>query len=436
MAWPPTTHQDVQDAVTGLRGTATDRVYYVAKSGSDSNNGTSWGTPFLTVAAALTAAGVNPCLINVGAGTFTESGLVIGHQQNIVGAGRYATILSLAANGTLVNLVNQSDGSLQRLGLQFASAAITGNLVYLSNSFRFEFFDVRFVSQNTAGQYGTKLDANAGDSHFIRCEYWACDHGIDNATTVNYWDCCTFVKNTHGYYGGDPTGASHAAGAVITNSTFLDTGTTYVNIAGTAAAHHFEGCWFDGAATTAISVGSGSYGPWLLTIRDCPNLAGATTSLLLNAADLVELDGVLFGNTGSNPTELSIPTPTNVFRGRIAACATLQTGHILESLVPASWDGYTGYATSSDGTVDLIETTKWYRVNYTTGKTQRKIVVRMNGRTTGTAAATLTFPSGFETGTYYATFNNSGITPTITATSITIPTGAAISDKLIILEGF
>src|SRR5664279_3957875 len=48
--------------------------YYVAKSGSDSNNGTSASTPWLTVSHAAAALGTarNGVCVNVGPGTYTE----------------------------------------------------------------------------------------------------------------------------------------------------------------------------------------------------------------------------------------------------------------------------------------------------------------------------------------------------------------------------
>lgn len=85
-------------------------VYYVSAAGNDSNNGKTWGTAFLTLAAAIGAinggvAGAtptnNPGTVYVGDGTsFTiSSTITVTRQQSIIGMGAARTIFEVSNNG-------------------------------------------------------------------------------------------------------------------------------------------------------------------------------------------------------------------------------------------------------------------------------------------------------------------------------------------------
>lgn len=430
---------------TGAGGSnvTADRIYHVSSAGNDTNNGLAWSSAFLTVGHALTVLGSNAGTIQIGAGTYSASNISLIGGQRLVGAGRYATTIQLAASGTLINQVNQSNGQVENLALAFASTSVTGTLLVLNNSFQHMFFDVKFTGTSTTGQVGVVLNNNAGDTHFLRCKFVSLDVAVQNDTTVNYWDDCVFSTNlTSCMQGGDPTGAVRGSGAVVMNSTFLGaTGSPYyINITGGADTWMVSNCWFDGKATVAaVSVGaagatSASQGPRLFSFRDIPFVCGGTgsTSVIINAGDRIELDGVNFGNTGANPTDLSFPTPTVAKRGRLGAYKSAQSTKI-ETVIPASWDGYAGYADSADNTIQLLETTT-YR-NGVTPHTHRRIVIRVQGRTTGSAAVTITFPSAFETLAFATTFDNSGLSPTVTQSTIAFPTGIAADNKIIVLEG-
>lgn len=418
-----------------------DRVFYVSKSGSDTNTGRSWGAAFLTVAAGIAALGGNDGTVNIGAGTYVEAaGITLTGAQRLVGVGMFSTIIQLNASGTLFSFINKTNSEMHDLGLKFASSSVTGTLLLLSNSFTMKFFRVRFSGTATAGQVGMKLDLNTGDCHFYDCFWSDLAVGCQNDTTVNYIIGGNVINCISGFQGGDPTGVSFGSGICITDVTFVLAGTIHIDIMGTADAWIVDRCWFDGSTTIAVRCGAAgtNRGPRLFAFTNCPSIMATTTSLILHAADRVSIDNVRFGNTGSNPVEISVPIPANVKRGKIGSYYSAQ-GNRIESLVPPQWDGWSGYKESADGTVQIQQ------FNYFTDtpnypNTYRRVIVRIANRAVGTAAVTLTFPSAFETsfagGQYFRTFDNTGMANTWTASAITIPTGVACASGMIIIEGW
>jgi hypothetical protein len=416
----------------------TVRVLYVSKSGNDSSNGRSWGTAFLTVAAALAALGTNSGTVFIGAGLFNEAPFVLSGNQTLKGVGSYATTIQLASTGTLISLDTKSNCRLESIGLRFPSSSVTGTLVAVTNTFDLGFYDVRFSGTKTSGQVGVNLYGNSGDSHFLKCKFEQLDVAAQNDTTVNYYIGCVFSDMlTAHLQGGDSTGAKFASGLSAVGCTFRGSGAYYLNIQGTAQNWHIESCWTDGSATVAVNCGSGTFGPWLLSLTNMPALVGASKSLVVNAATKVNVENVTFVNTGSNPTEVTI-NAANAKRGHIGAYRSAQ-GNKIESLVPASWDGYRGYALSGDYSAQLLEETAYVDSQFYQ-QTHRKMSIKITNRTTGTAATTITFPSPFETTAPYnvwvKTFDNTGIPVTFNASSMTIPTGYACTAGLIILEGY
>lgn len=469
MTWPPSTHQDTEDLLTSLRsapwvggaaptGTASgstflrgdgawaapatntggssnsgDHHVYVSKSGSDANNGLSWATAKLTIGAGLgLLSGAGSGTVNVGDGVYQET-VTMTQNKTLRGQSRYGTIIELTANGNLVTVNAENNCRIEHMGLRFASSSITGTLLYHTNSFTCDYYDVRLSGTTTTNQIGYRYDANAGDSHFVNCYFDNLQIGVRANSTLILFDGCVFSSCTKSVESGDPTGATAPGGAIFDACVFRGAGTHYVHINGKSQAFHFKGCWFDGGgATTAVEVGTGTFGPWLFSMVDCPSMLGGTTSLKLNAADFVLLHGVVFGNAGSFPTDLSVDA-TNCPRGSVASCFSLQ-GTKIETLVPARWLGARHIAQSGDGSVSLLETYNDVRWG-TSPQVHKRIVVRVTGRTTGTSTAVVTYPTAFATSEFVKVFDNSGGSPTVSSTSITFTTGTA-SAGLVVIEGF
>ncbi len=424
--------------VSGGSNATTDRILYVSKAGSDSNDGLSWSSAFLTLGAALTELGTFSGAIYMGGGTFVESaGLTFSAtnpQQAIFGmAGRYGTTIRLDSNGTLFSMVNKNGGELHNLTLAF-NTGITGTLLKLDNSFQFYCHNVRFDGDPVSGQTGVWMNNNSGDCHFIRCKYVSLDIGILSETSISWFVGGVVSACTTGVKSGDSTGAVGIGGMQMSHTTFVGSGDYYIDIDGLGLAYTFDNCWFDGSATTAVKVGNTArtQGPRMFALTNCPSLFGATTSLLLNKATRVYLDNVKFHHGGATPpTELSIPDPTTVAEGHINGVRSNQSLFI-ESMVPETWEGYRGYINFS-AKITGVETTTY---NDDLGGTFKKIVIRVNGRVSGDAQSVITYPTAFASSQFTMTANSTGFgTMTVGQSSLTIPTGLTGSG-IIVIEGW
>jgi hypothetical protein len=428
----------------GYKNTSADLIRYVSKSGSDANDGLSWGSSFLTVGAAHASLNGFPGIINIANGSYTVQNLAISNGQVLRGSSVGYTVLQLTANGgRLLDLTNCTGGYFEYLFFEFASSSVTGTLAYMSNAFRMFFNRCYFKGQNAAGQVGVHLRANAGDSHFVNTVFTNFDVAVQNDTTVNTFQGCNFQTNTTAaIQGGDPSGAVAAAGIVVRDCVFGGAGAYYINITGKAQQWHVDGTWFDGglSGNIGINVGSGSYGPWLFALTNCPSMFGNTKSLVINAADSVHLDGVVWGNDGSYPIELEV-NAANCKRGSLGAYFSLQDTHI-ETIIPPSWKGAVGYVMNADQTVRLIENYSYLDTPVWEPMVHKRIIVRVANRTTSTAATTITFPQPFTTtwagGQFFKTFDNTAIGAGLTfdAASITLPANVECASGMVIIEGF
>ncbi len=88
-------------------------TYYVATTGSDSNNGTTSGTPFLTLQKAIDMVSCSSTTIHIAAGTYIQDDITINNKSNItiIGAGISSTIFDgdfgnrfMAISGTSSNI--------------------------------------------------------------------------------------------------------------------------------------------------------------------------------------------------------------------------------------------------------------------------------------------------------------------------------------------
>lgn len=319
------------------------RTVHVTLGGDDGNSGESWLSPMRSLSAALASLAGGPGTVEVGPGTFHEQGLPMDVHQALRGRGPHATVVELSRSGTLVDLVDKEYCRFDDIGLAFASDEVTGTLVDMANTFTCTFRNVRISGTTSPGQVGVHLRDNAGDSTFVESYMAELDIGVQVDTAVNYLIGCVFSANRVAVRGGDAAGHERAAGVVLTDSTFRGEGDHYILVTGRAQTWIVKGCWFDGRATTAIEVGMGVHGPWLFSLCDIPALAGRERSLVINAADSVALQNVVFIDTGSRPEELVVD-PVGSPRGSMGLTVSVQ-GTQLDRRVPATWTGSAG----SDG---------------------------------------------------------------------------------------
>jgi hypothetical protein len=342
---------------------AAERMLFVSKGGSDSNDGLSWKSAFLTVAAARTALSFYNGVIHVGYGNFLvdHDTLSLRATQCIQGITTQGSdgggsALVLNGNGVLLNLDGQTNPVLKDITLAFGSASQTGTLVSMSGTFTATFINVRFrgvgasgfngsssKTSGIAGQNGVSLTNNTGDCKFLACEWELLDIGVNCQTTINAFVGCNWTSCLTAYKGGDLTGAQRLAGAWISGGTMRGWGNYYIDAAGSSYAWHVDGVFFDGQATTAIRIGnivSGTgYGPWAFKLAS-PNLNGAVTSVELNSAIVTVFDdGTVWGDSytdGAHPTELVVHgTSAMLPKGKLGTYLTVQ-GHDLGALLPTS----------------------------------------------------------------------------------------------------
>jgi hypothetical protein len=411
----------------------TDHIMFVSKSGNDANNGLSWGSAKLTINAAITAMSTNQGKIFLGGGTWDET--ISGHPDfTLIGVGPYDTFIRLTSNGDLCSFVAESDVCFRDLCLEFASSSVTGRLAYVSNAFRHEFYNVRFLGQDNPGQIGLDMDANSGDCHYIKCKFENLGRAHRSITSMSYFDHCHVTSNLTGFLIGDPTDTDGRGGLVVSNTAFIGSGDYYVDVDGSALAVTIDKCWFDGDATTAIKVGKadGTLGPRMFTLINSPSVFGLNTSLLLYKATRVYLGFSKWHHGGTTPpTEISIPNPANVKEGVIIGCRSNQSAQ-LEEQVPATWEGYRGYI-NFNSKITGIETTVY---NDDLENLHRRIMIRVNGRISTDAQSVIDYPSAFETTQFVKTADSTGFAGmTVGQSSLTIPTGVSGSG-IIIIEGW
>jgi hypothetical protein len=351
-------------ATTGSNGgaNAAERILYVSKTGSDSNDGLSWKTAFLTVAAARNALGAYNGVIRVGYGNFSVDHDTLSLRATQViegittqGSDGGGSALVLNGNGVLLNLDGQTNPIVKDITLTFGSSTQTGTLVSMSGTFTATFINVRFrgigapfngngsKTSGTAGQNGVSLTNNSGDSKFIACEWELLDVGVNCQTTINAFVGCNWTSCLTAYKGGDLTGAQRLAGAWISGGTMRGWSNYYIDAAGSSYAWHIDGVFFDGQATTAVRIGNivggNGYGPWAFKISS-PNLNGGVTSVELNSCIVTSFDdGIVWGDSytdGAHPTELKVNgTSAMLPKGKLGVYLTVQ-GHDLGALLPSS----------------------------------------------------------------------------------------------------
>ena len=112
-------------------------TWYVATAGnggSDSNNGKSWGTPFLTLGAAQTAA-KDGDTINVGSGTFTiAAGLSVSKSLTFRGVSRGGTVVTSSNAGANTFEIGADSVSIENMRIVSSGTNSSGVSSFLGNS--------------------------------------------------------------------------------------------------------------------------------------------------------------------------------------------------------------------------------------------------------------------------------------------------------------
>lgn len=236
---------------------------FVTTGGSDSNDGRSWGTAFLTVAAAIAALPASGGIINVGAGTFNYStALNLDGKRSITIQGltapsagaSMASVLTYTASGSASAISAQNS-----VGVQFKNLA----LLYSHASYTGRLLDYRNVSGlDTA--FGLVENCYLGGA------------SVSGASALIALDKCndTQIRNCHladadVHIMGKSIEANYANGIAITNCTFHRA--TTMTIKNPSLAWLISNCVFEGlTGGTAGAVGHATgVTAEALTIQSC-----------------------------------------------------------------------------------------------------------------------------------------------------------------------
>lgn len=211
MAWPPITHEDVEDEVDLLRSsslpTAAEKVVYVTPRGNDSNDGLTLKAAKLTIAAALSAL-AGGGIVQMGVGSFSTSathGLSDG--TKIIGAGPGLTTITYTGSGSL--FANATPGTriynvrLIELALTGPGSGTTAVGIDLKDISLAIVDGVNLLTFGTGIKHWSAVLGGSVYNDFSRCSVNSCGIGVDFQATgsngsrwrgVKFTACTTGAK--------------------------------------------------------------------------------------------------------------------------------------------------------------------------------------------------------------------------------------------------
>lgn len=306
MAWPPTTHQDVTDAVTTLKTAAVNVKDYGAV-GNGSTNDTAAFT------AAIAAAAAGPGVVFIPAGDYVIDSITLTHRVTIRGAGMKRTILRARTGSTATGLVLLQQGYAQQAFLE----------------------DVELVGGGNTGQHAIHLVAT-GQLPDNNGGWW--QSGLRRVEIDNWDGDCIHL-----------TGGGGAGYNFLLPHQFLifehvfayaRTGRYALYSEGQVGQVELIGCEFDGVGinaadnTPAVLLAPTSY---LFAFRGC-TFQSRKVSCVVDNAGLVTFDHCYFESVGFAITAQGSLARVTVIGGSYANSAAVGdgSGRIFRSLTQAS----------------------------------------------------------------------------------------------------
>lgn len=306
-------------------GTISAANWYVATTGADTNDGSS-GTPFLTIAKAITSAASGD-VINIAAGTYQVTAALNPGDKTLTfqGAGKATTFIQANTDGTTTNAlgvfanttplsaadrtytfndltiknsypktngggVNVSIGTTKTLTLVFTNVDFTnnqitgtrsnGSAIALNGNTNATFTNCKFSGNKAIGggsklSYGGAICANISGS----------DQSTDAGTvTLNIYNCYFYNNQTHKYGGAIhvATTASYNARVTVKNSTFVS---NQCNTNSSSAAGK------GGAISVTVASTSGTNSLWIENSTFSSNSTATTTAVGGGGAIWYSADG-------------------------------------------------------------------------------------------------------------------------------------------------
>ena len=339
--------------------------YYISTTGNDGNNGTAVGTPKKTLGAIFTAYNLGSGdIINVAAGTYTETGIVVGADDEGF------TIQGAALSGGVPTSIFQASSTDRWL--------LLGN----TNNDNITINDISIINhKNTdggtpGGGGGIKVIAGATGLSVNHCVFDNCDTRTASlqhrggaiysaeGITVTY---CTFINCYAEYYGGcisielSPANATTISHCYFYNNGATNYGGAIFFGAGATSTMTVTNCLFYKNNTTSgegVIVSMNSYSTLVLincTITANGNGSNGTGGVLsLSSAKINLKNCIIYNNVGTTYNDVynnsSTVTMTNCVYGnasKINSITTNTSGKVANPLfTSAATDDYTLQSTS------------------------------------------------------------------------------------------
>lgn len=184
-------------------------IWFVAKTGNDSNNGHSYGTALLTIGAAVTAASAGDTII-VYPGTYEENVDASSKSLNFIGIDRFASLIAPAESFALKL---NSNSTVKNLGLQALEIATDAQALYVNAKSNIVIEDC-FINGGADGLWTNQCSDISVRNCIIKGKYDAFRFSLENNLIV---EKCSFTS-TGTYDTGAPARAATGSGQAIFNN--------------------------------------------------------------------------------------------------------------------------------------------------------------------------------------------------------------------------
>jgi hypothetical protein len=221
---------DRRDTLSGVGSVGGALQYYVAKTGSDSANGSS-GTPWLTISHATSAVSTSGATINVAAGTYTER-VSMTHAGVTLSGASGAIIDGTGVTSTNNPLVNVSASNCVVTGFEVRNSADAGisvnafNNCTISNNVAHTNIQQGIIVAGTTGtpsacqnniiSGNTAYDNDRSNAGLNQNGGWG--NGITAADCLN----CQIINNTSYHNFGEAIGTFRSQGTIIKGNVAYD----------------------------------------------------------------------------------------------------------------------------------------------------------------------------------------------------------------------
>jgi hypothetical protein len=318
----------VQLAAFDLQTPLQSRILYVqADTGSDSNDGKSWATAKLTIAAAISAASAGDTIM-VGLGTYVENVVINKHGITLAGVSREECIIQ-PASGTAAG-TSKENVTVRNLTMTSNAAAADVGFTCLSHD--------GLVIDN-CNMYGSFDGLQTGGSHNVRilnCYVEGKYDGANFGQCRNLWVENSTFASTANYAGADTAfrgavaiGSSSDPAAEVANGRFVNCN-FIVNrtTAGTerVSALELEGAWTLIGCKLAAKSTSGTHTGGVYGLREAASLPHQVSCV-----------GCLFSTSGAAGTVQDINNAQSTSRVELIAStydSSKYSGNVADALKP------------------------------------------------------------------------------------------------------